>query len=42
MTAILEIAGISKSYGDERILSGVSLAVPRGAAVAITGECGIL
>jgi ABC-type transporter Mla maintaining outer membrane lipid asymmetry ATPase subunit MlaF len=29
-----------QSYGEENILAGVSLAVRRGAAVAITGESG--
>jgi lipoprotein-releasing system ATP-binding protein len=40
MAAILELTDIRKSYGEENILAGVSLAVRRGAAVAITGESG--
>jgi ATPase subunit of ABC transporter with duplicated ATPase domains len=37
----LELEGIEKSYGDKRVLGGVSLAVERGDRLAIIGPNGI-
>jgi ATPase subunit of ABC transporter with duplicated ATPase domains len=38
---VLELAGVSKSYGDKRVLSGVSLTVRRGERVAVIGANGL-
>jgi ATPase subunit of ABC transporter with duplicated ATPase domains len=38
---VLEIAGVSKAYGDKVVLAGVSLVVRRGERVAIIGENGL-
>jgi ATPase subunit of ABC transporter with duplicated ATPase domains len=38
---VLELAGVSKSYGELRVLAGVSLAVRRGERVAIIGPNGL-
>jgi ATPase subunit of ABC transporter with duplicated ATPase domains len=38
---VLEIAGVSKSYGDKAVLRDVSLVVRRGERVAIIGENGL-
>ncbi|HET7203795.1 MAG TPA: ABC transporter ATP-binding protein [Steroidobacteraceae bacterium] len=38
---MLELRHVSKSYGDRRILDGVSLTVRRGEYVAIVGESGV-
>ncbi|NQZ95762.1 MAG: ATP-binding cassette domain-containing protein [Myxococcales bacterium] len=38
---VLEIEGLEKSYGDNRVLEGVSLTVMRGERVAIIGPNGI-
>lgn len=32
--------GVGFSYGDERVLDGVSVSVPRGAVVGVTGRSG--
>ena len=39
-SAELRASGLAKSYGDAPVLSGVSLAVERGAAVALSGANG--
>jgi ATPase subunit of ABC transporter with duplicated ATPase domains len=38
---VLELAGVSKSYGDNHVLSNVSLTVRRGERVAIIGPNGL-
>jgi ATPase subunit of ABC transporter with duplicated ATPase domains len=38
---VLELAGIAKSYGDKKVLEGVSLTVQRGDRLAIIGPNGI-
>ncbi|HBL31471.1 MAG TPA: ABC-F family ATPase [Acidobacteria bacterium] len=38
---VLEVEGISKSYGDKQVLNGVSLQVQRGDRLAIIGPNGI-
>ncbi|HVY41195.1 MAG TPA: ATP-binding cassette domain-containing protein [Polyangia bacterium] len=38
---VLDLEGISKSYGDKRVLTGVSLTVRRGERVAIIGPNGL-
>ncbi|MDC0750020.1 ribosomal protection-like ABC-F family protein [Polyangium mundeleinium] len=38
---VLEVAGVSKSYGEKRVLTAVSLAVRRGERVAVIGPNGI-
>jgi ATPase subunit of ABC transporter with duplicated ATPase domains len=38
---VLEVKGVSKAYGDKVVLTNVSLAVPRGARVAIIGPNGL-
>jgi ATPase subunit of ABC transporter with duplicated ATPase domains len=38
---VLELAGVSKSYGDNRVLTGVSLTVRRGERVAVIGPNGL-
>jgi ATPase subunit of ABC transporter with duplicated ATPase domains len=38
---VLELSGIAKSYGDNRVLAGVSLTVQRGDRLAIIGPNGI-
>ncbi|HEY4393661.1 MAG TPA: ABC-F family ATP-binding cassette domain-containing protein, partial [Polyangia bacterium] len=38
---VLELAGVSKSYGDKRVLTGVSLTVRRGERVAVIGANGL-
>jgi ATPase subunit of ABC transporter with duplicated ATPase domains len=38
---VLEATGISKSYGDKRVLTGVSIAVRRGERVGVIGPNGI-
>jgi branched-chain amino acid transport system ATP-binding protein len=40
MTALLELDGVSVSYGGARALSDVSLAVPQGCVVALLGANG--
>ena len=40
MTAILEIRGVSKWFGDLEVLRGVSFSVDRGSAVALLGPSG--
>ena len=40
MAQLLEIQRVSKSYGDESILSNVSLTLEKGQALAITGQSG--
>jgi ABC-2 type transport system ATP-binding protein len=36
----IEIAGLAKSYGDQEVLKGVDLAVPRGTVFALLGSNG--
>jgi ATPase subunit of ABC transporter with duplicated ATPase domains len=38
---VLTVEGVSKSYGDKRVLTNVSLLVPRGQRVAIIGPNGL-
>ncbi|HSO38351.1 MAG TPA: ABC-F family ATP-binding cassette domain-containing protein [Labilithrix sp.] len=38
---VLELSGISKSYGEKRVLEGVSLTIRRGEKVAILGANGL-
>ena len=38
---VLEFEGVAKSYGDDKVLEGVSLAISRGERVAILGPNGI-
>jgi ATPase subunit of ABC transporter with duplicated ATPase domains len=38
---VLEIEGVGKSYGDNRVLDGVSLSITRGERVAVIGPNGI-
>jgi len=40
MTAVLEIQGVTKAYGDRAVLRGIDLAVPEHAAVALIGASG--
>jgi putative ABC transport system ATP-binding protein len=40
MTKLIELLNISKSYGEDTILSEVSLTVEKGTALAITGDSG--
>ncbi len=40
MTNLLELQDITKSYGEDKVLSGLSLTLPQGTAVAITGNSG--
>jgi ribose transport system ATP-binding protein len=40
MTQLLEVSGISKSYGSNQVLYGVSLSVSEGEIVSIVGENG--
>ncbi len=40
MTAAIEVAGLTKSYGDQRVLDGVDLSVPRGSILALLGSNG--
>jgi ABC-2 type transport system ATP-binding protein len=39
-TAAIEVAGLTKSYGDQAVLAGVDLSVPRGAVLALLGANG--
>jgi ABC-2 type transport system ATP-binding protein len=39
-TPIIEIAGLTKSYGDHQVLKGVDLAVPKGSILALLGSNG--
>ena len=38
---VLEVSGLSKSYGDKRVLQGVSLRVRKGERVAVVGANGL-
>jgi ATPase subunit of ABC transporter with duplicated ATPase domains len=38
---VLTVEGLTKSYGDKRVLTDVSLMVPRGARVAVIGPNGL-
>ena len=40
MTAVLELQGVTKAYGDRAVLRGIDLAVPEHAAVALIGASG--
>ena len=40
MSAVLEIQGVTKAYGDRAVLRGIDLAVPEHAAVALIGASG--
>jgi polar amino acid transport system ATP-binding protein len=40
MSAVLEVRGVTKAYGDAEILRGVDLAVPEHRAVALIGASG--
>ena len=40
MTAVLEIAGVTKAYGDADVLRGIDLEVPEHHAVALIGASG--
>jgi polar amino acid transport system ATP-binding protein len=40
MTAVLEIRGVTKAYGERAVLRGIDLAVPEHAAVALIGASG--
>ena len=40
MTAVLEIRGVTKAYGERAVLRGIDLAVPEHAAVALIGPSG--
>ena len=40
MTAAIEIAGLTKSYGDHAVLGGVDLSVPSGTIFALLGSNG--
>jgi polar amino acid transport system ATP-binding protein len=40
MTAVLEIRGVTKAYGDRAVLRGIDLAVAEHAAVALIGASG--
>jgi sulfonate transport system ATP-binding protein len=39
-TPTLEISGLSKSFGERRVLRGLDLAIPEGAFVAVIGQSG--
>ncbi len=38
---VLEVSGISKSYGDKRVLTDISLVIRRGERVAVIGQNGL-
>ena len=40
MTAVLEVVGVTKAYGDVEVLRGIDLAVPEHQAVALIGASG--
>ena len=40
MTAVLEVTGVTKAYGDVQVLRGIDLAVPEHQAVALIGASG--
>jgi polar amino acid transport system ATP-binding protein len=40
MTAVLELRGVTKAYGDVDVLKGIDLSVPEHAAVALIGASG--
>lgn len=40
MSNLIELQNISKSYGDDNILSNLSLTVKKGTALAIVGDSG--
>jgi polar amino acid transport system ATP-binding protein len=40
MSAVLDIRGVTKAYGDRAVLRGIDLAVPEHAAVALIGASG--
>jgi polar amino acid transport system ATP-binding protein len=40
MSAVLELRGVTKSYGDSEVLSGIDLAVSEHQAVALIGASG--
>jgi polar amino acid transport system ATP-binding protein len=40
MTAVLEVRGVTKAYGDVEVLRGIDLAVPEHHAVALIGASG--
>ncbi len=40
MSAVLEIQGVTKAYGERAVLRGIDLAVPEHAAVALIGASG--
>jgi polar amino acid transport system ATP-binding protein len=40
MTAVLEVRGVTKAYGDRAVLRGIDLVVPEHAAVALIGASG--
>jgi polar amino acid transport system ATP-binding protein len=39
-TALIDIAGVRKSFGDHQVLNGISLQVPRGQVMALIGPSG--
>ncbi len=40
MTAVLELSGVTKSYGDHQVLGGIDLSVGEHEAVALIGASG--
>ena len=40
MTAVLEVRGVTKAYGDAEVLRGIDLTVPEHQAVALIGASG--
>jgi polar amino acid transport system ATP-binding protein len=40
MTAVLEVRGVTKAYGDRAVLRGIDLQVEEHAAVALIGASG--
>jgi len=40
MTAVLEVRGVTKAYGEREVLRGIDLAVPEHAAIALIGASG--
>ena len=40
MTAVLEVRGVTKAYGDAEVLRGIDLSVPEHQAVALIGASG--